>query len=108
MNIYGVYLRIILALALGLVGHVYRMTERWGARVPEKKQAAAAQATGVLITRFGYPRCPSCEWATKVDNEHLAPGTWCYDQEFYRRHGKYPDDEVDGVPAHNLFPQIAQ
>jgi len=104
MNMFRGYLRV--ALALGFVGHVYNMTGRWGANGGPKKSDAAFWASEKLIAEHGYHMCPSCGWATKDKGEHIARGigNWCYDEAFNQKHGKYPTDDVDGVPAHALVP----
>jgi hypothetical protein len=106
MNIYRVYLRA--ALALGFVDHVYNMTDRLGALVGKKKMDAAWEMSQQLVEHHGYHACPSCGWAQKKRGEHIARGSdnWCYDEAFNRRYGVYPHDEVDGVPAHNLYPHL--
>lgn len=92
MNIYRAYLRA--ALALGFIGHVYRMTNRWGALVSPKKQDAAFEASNTLVAKHGYHCCPSCGWATKAHNEHLVGGSWCHEA-YTLKHTGFTLDEIE-------------
>lgn len=73
-----------LALFLGFTQHVYELSNDWGGRSGEVslgQSDAAHYATVQLQRHHGYYECPSCRWATKTLNEHLSPGTWCFDEE---------------------------
>lgn len=106
MNLYRTYL--MAALSLGFVDHVYRTVGKWSSQLygeSPKKGDAAWTASEELVKNHGFHKCPSCTWVTQEKDEHLVPGMWCYDEDFLHRNGVYPNDEIDGVPAHNLFPQ---
>jgi hypothetical protein len=102
MNIYRVYLHVMLA--IGVTIHVRYMINYWRDASP-KKRGAALEASNSLIANYDYPACTSCGWVTKIEGEHFVPGSWCDDEDFFQRWGCYPIDEISGVPAHQLFPQ---
>lgn len=34
-----------------------------------------------LVEEFGYHKCPSCEWVTEIQDEHVCQiGSWCWEQ----------------------------
>jgi hypothetical protein len=93
LNVYRSYLRFMLRLASGLTAHVNRMSDRWCTINGDvRKLGATWDATEMLVEHHGYHACPVCRWATRTEGEHLRPGMWCYDENYYAEHGHYPDE----------------
>lgn len=70
------------ALLFGYHRHVYRLTSKWGGSggwMPVRYRVAADMQPRLFA--LGYHRCPSCEWATEMPNEHITvQGSWCWEQ----------------------------
>ncbi len=95
------YLRMLLFLEFA--DYVYELSGRWDENAKQRpRRGKVAWAIQEDLLKRGFHKCPSCGWATKSKDEHIAKGKgYCYEQSLEPMNDSV-DDLLDRAEAEYL------